>query len=160
MTKRQTDSISGPAKYADNLTHARRRLLRRRFKTVPYPNYLGMKIREIRPGHVALSFRVVEELKQYQGLLHGGAMASLADTAATFAALTIIPSGLDLITVEMKGNFLASVDKGTVTAVADVLHMGKRTSVIESSLFGRRQRLLWKGTFTCLHFPSERNLAG
>ncbi|MFC1476297.1 PaaI family thioesterase [Candidatus Zixiibacteriota bacterium] len=152
--------IAGPAKYAGNLTPARRRLLTQRFKTVPYPNYLGMKIKTMQPGHVILSFRVTENLKQYQGLLHGGAMASIADTAATFAALTIIPEELDLITVEMKGNFLASVDKGTVTAEADVLHLGQRTSVIECSLFGRNRRLLWKGTFTCLHFPSEMNITG
>ncbi len=157
---RTARKISGPAEYAGNLTPARRRLLTRRFKTIPYPNHLGMKIRTIQPGHVVLSFRVTEQLKQYQGLLHGGAMASLADTAATFAALTIIPSELDLITVEMKGNFLASIVRDTVNVVADVLHMGKRTSVIECALFGGRQRLLWKGSFTCLHFPSGMNLAG
>jgi uncharacterized protein (TIGR00369 family) len=159
MMKKKAQKIAGPAKYAGNLTPARRRLLIRRFKTVPYPNYLGMKIKTMQPGHVILSFRVTENLKQYQGLLHGGAMASIADTAATFAALTIIPEELDLITVEMKGNFLARVDKDTVTAEAEVLHLGRRTSVIECSLFGRNRRLLWKGTFTCLHFPSEMNIA-
>ena len=91
--------------YAGNLTTARRKLLTERFKTVPYPNHLGMRIKTIRPGYTALTFKVSKNLKQYQGLLHGGAMASIADTAATFAALTIIPSGLDLITLEMKGNF-------------------------------------------------------
>ncbi|MCP4712813.1 MAG: PaaI family thioesterase, partial [Planctomycetes bacterium] len=114
MMKKNAKKIAGPEKLAANLTPARRRLLTQRFQTVPYPNHLGMKIKTIRPGYVALTFKVVEALKQYQGLLHGGAMASIADTAATFAALTIIPAELDLITVEMKGNFLASVDKGTV----------------------------------------------
>jgi uncharacterized protein (TIGR00369 family) len=155
--KKNIKKTSGPGAYAGNLTPARRRLLTQRCKTVPYPNYLGMKIKQIKPGQVILSFQVTDNLKQYQGLLHGGAMASLADTAATFAALTIIPADLDLITVEMKGNFLASVEKGTVTAEAEVLHLGRRTSVIECSLFGRARRLLWKGTFTCLHFSSEMN---
>jgi len=158
--KKTTSDNTGFTKYAANFTPGRRRLLNQRFKTVPYPNHLGMKIKTMKPGRSALTFRVTEELKQYQGLLHGGAIASLADTAATVAALTIIPSGLDLITVEMKGNFLASADRGTVTAEADVLHMGKRTSVIECSLFGRGRRLLWKGTFTCLHFDSALNMSG
>ena len=158
--KNSTDDNTGPAKFASNFTARRRRLLNQRFKTVPYPNHLGMKIKSMKPGYTALTFRVVEELKQYQGLLHGGAIASLADTAATVAALTIIPSGLDLITVEMKGNFLASADRGTVTAEAEVLHMGKRTSVIECSTFGHGRRLIWKGTFTCLHFDSTLNMTG
>ena len=52
---------------------------------------------------------------------------------------------------------LAGTDKGYVNAIAEVIHMGRRTSVIECSLFGRDRRLLWKGLFTCLHFPSEIN---
>jgi len=155
-----TNDKTGPAKFAANFTTGRRRLLNQRFKTVPYPKHLGMKIKTMKPGHATLTFRVTEKLKQYQGLLHGGAIASLADTAATIAALTIIPGGLDLVTVEMKGNFLASADRGIVTAEADVLHMGKRTSVIECSLLGRGRRLLWKGTFTCLHFDSTLNMSG
>ena len=149
---------TSPADYAPNFTTKRRRLLTQRFKTVPYPNYLGMKIKTVRAGHVTVSFKVSDNLKQYQGLLHGGAMTSIADTAASFAALTIIPPDLDLITVDIKGNFLAAVDKGVVTAEADVVHMGKRTSVIECSLYGPGRRLLWKGMFTCLHFPSEINI--
>ena len=147
----------GPAQYAPNFTAKRRRLLTRRFETVPFPNYLGMRIKTIRAGHVTLSMRIREELKQYQGLLHGGAMTSIADTAASFAALTIIPADLDLITIDIKGNFPASIDKGVVTAEADVTHMGRRTSVIDCSLYGRNRRLLWKGMFTCLHFPSDLN---
>ena len=100
---------TSPADYAPNFTTKRRRLLTQRFKTVPYPNYLGMKIKAVRAGHVTVSFKVSDNLKQYQGLLHGGAMTSIADTAASFAALTIIPPDLDLITVDIKGNFLAAV---------------------------------------------------
>ena len=151
---------SAPEAYASNFTPGRRRMLARRLKTVPFPNFLGIKLREMRAGRVALSFQVTGDLKQYQGFLHGGAITSLADTAASFAALTVISDDLDLITVDIKGNFLATVDKGAVRAEAEVVHMGRRTSVIECSLYGRNRRLLWHGLFTCLHFPSDMNRNG
>jgi len=151
---------SGLERYAEDFTTKRRRMLAQRLKTVPFPNFLGIKLKTMQAGRVVLSFRVTENLKQYQGLLHGGAITSIADTAASFAALTIIPQDLDLITVDIKGNFLASTDKGIVTADATVLHMGQRTSVIDCTLFDCNKRQLWKGMFTCLHFPSEMNASG
>lgn len=137
-------------------TPARGRRLKALFTTIPFPRFLGMTLEKLAAGEARVALPAARELRQYQGIVHGGALAALADTAATFAAMTLLPEDTDLVTIEFKINFLRAADRGRTFAHGSILRMGSRISVAEVQLFGRnRRQLLSTGTFTMLNFHSE-----
>lgn len=136
-------------------SHAVRQFLTARFRTVPFIRHLGMRLDSLKHGEVAISLAAGDTLKQYQGLVHGGAIASLCDTAATFAVLTQLPEDRDIVTIEFKVNFLAPLAKGRVTAHARTVRLGSRVAVAEVEVTqGGRREPAAIGLFTMLVFPT------
>ena len=81
------------------------------------------------------------ELCTAAGVLHGGVLMTLADTAGAVCAFLNLPAGATTVTIESKTNFFGAVRDGTVTARARPLHVGKSTIVVETDLVdasGRR----------------------
>lgn len=69
------------------------------------------------------------------GMLHGGAVMALADSAGAAVASLNLPDGATgTSTIESKTNFLGGVRDGTVTATARVLHAGSTTVVVETEV--------------------------
>ncbi len=150
LGRKRSDDVSR------NWTASRRRILVRRFKSVPYPNWLGLKVAKLGAGTADLSLAVKKHHQQYQGIAHGGVLASLADTAATFAALTVLPEGMDVVTIEFKVNFLAPVPAGRIIAKGSVIRVGSRVAVSDVRVYGpTKDRLALTGTFTMLVFPKS-----
>ncbi|UCG38577.1 MAG: PaaI family thioesterase [bacterium] len=84
----------------------------------PFERTLGIRIDEAAAGEAVLSMPFTVKLAQGKGLLHGGAITTLADTAAAMAIKTLLPENTHFATVEMTTSFLAPVRGGTVTARA------------------------------------------
>ncbi|CAM4004206.1 PaaI family thioesterase [Palleronia rufa] len=81
---------------------------------------------------VVCTMEVAEHLANRNGMLHGGALMTLADNAAGTAAFVMIPAPRTNTTVESKTNFLRGVKVGdTVRAVCVPLHVGRRTMVFQ-----------------------------
>jgi uncharacterized protein (TIGR00369 family) len=76
------------------------------------------------------------------GVLHGGYLMSLADTAAATLAFLNLPAGATTATIEAKTNFLAAVREGSVTARAELVHVGKRTIVLQVDVTDDAGRLV------------------
>ena len=103
--------------------------VKRQIKRAPFPALLGLKLRTVAPGRVVIRMPNRAQFRQYRGATHGGALASLIDTAATFASNTLIGEEQDSVTIEMKVNFLAAGTGRHLEAHAKVLHHGRTTSV-------------------------------
>jgi uncharacterized protein (TIGR00369 family) len=86
----------------------------------PFEKYLGMRIDVAGEGRAALSMPFRASHCQGAGLMHGGAVVSLADTALAIAIKTLLPEGTHFATVDMALKFHAPVRWGTVQAVAFV----------------------------------------
>ena len=110
------------------------RELHQRFRGVPFLQLLKMRVDHIGSGTVTLSMPIRAEVRQYLGIAHGGALTSLADTAATFAALTVLPKGAEVITIEFKLNFLEQVTRKRAVAVARIVRLGGRIAVAEAAV--------------------------
>src|SRR6476620_911964 len=77
---------------------------------------------------VRLSLQWDERLCTSGGLLHGGAVMALADSAGGASAFLNLPAGaIGTSTIESKTNFLGGVKQGVVTASARPLHVGSST---------------------------------
>ena len=94
---------------------------------------MGFEIASLDRGHVVLRMRVKQHHKQALGVVHGGVLASLADTAGGLASHTAATNSR-VVTIEMKINYLEGVPHGTVTADARVVRIGKHIAVVDCDL--------------------------
>jgi uncharacterized protein (TIGR00369 family) len=100
------------------------------FASVPYARFLGLQLGEFRDGEVSIQLEVREELKQNQGVVHGGAIASLIDTASAFAVLTRIETTERVTTTDLTIHYLRPVISGRITATARIVRGGRRLFVL------------------------------
>jgi uncharacterized protein (TIGR00369 family) len=101
------------------------------------------------PDAVVISVDWKPELCTSNGLLHGGVIMALADSAGGACAFANLPDGaIGTSTIESKTNFLGAVKSGAITATATVLHRGSTTIVIETSVRDDADRLIAKVTQT------------
>ncbi len=91
--------------------------------------HLQTRLLRVEPGCVELALPFSDKVTQQQGGFHGGAIGALADIAGGYAALTVIPEGMEVVTVEYKINFLSSFQGGELRATGKVLKSGKRIVV-------------------------------
>jgi 1,4-dihydroxy-2-naphthoyl-CoA hydrolase len=68
------------------------------------------------------------------GVLHGGAIMTLADTLGAICAFLNLPPGAGTSTIESKTNFFAAVRSGHVEGVTRPLHVGRRTIVVQTDV--------------------------
>lgn len=118
--------------------------MREIFETSPFSRYLGMTIESLDEGYARIYMSCRQELKQIQGIIHGGALASLADTAVGLALATMIETYQRINTIEMKINFLASIREGQVVAEARILRKGKAVAVGDVSIFDEHGKMVAK----------------
>ena len=110
--------------------------------------FFGLELEAAEAGHAVLRMRVAPKHKQVHGVVHGGILAALADTAGGLATYMVVPRGTRETTVEMKINYLEPVDRGTVLAEAHVLRKGKNFAVVDCNVVGAAGRLAAKALMT------------
>jgi 1,4-dihydroxy-2-naphthoyl-CoA hydrolase len=112
---------------------------------VPLSATLGIRLAEATSDAVRLELDWRAELCTAGGVLHGGALMSLADTAGAVCAFLNLPTDAEgTTTIESKTNLLAAVRGGTVTATATPLHVGSSLIVVEAELRRDDERLVAK----------------
>jgi 1,4-dihydroxy-2-naphthoyl-CoA hydrolase len=120
-------------------------------EAMPLCATLGISAESYTPEKVALSLEWTPSLCTTNGILHGGALMALADSAGGACALLNLPHDASgTATVESKTNFLGAVRAGTVTATSTPLHRGGATIVVETEVRDSRARLVAKVTQTQL----------
>ena len=118
--------------------------------TMPLCATLGITATEFAPERVVLHLDWQAALCTSAGVLHGGALMTLADSAGAGVAFLNLPEGATgTSTIESKTNFLGAVREGaSVTATATPLHRGATTIVVETEVRTADGRLVAKTTQT------------
>lgn len=125
--------------------------IRESFDRQGFMRTLGAVLESVEPGTVTITCSFDEGLSQQHGLLHGGVVASLADVACGYAALSLMPADREVLTVEFKVHFLKPAQTDRVIAVGQVLQAGRTLTVCEGSVFdSTRTRVLAKMTTTMI----------
>jgi uncharacterized protein (TIGR00369 family) len=109
---------------------------------------LGLELESLEAGRVIFSMKVKDRHKQMHGVVHGGVLATLADTVAAIAAYTAVPMGTHIATVELKINYLEAVEDGKIKAEARVLRAGRNFVVTECEIFSERGTMAAKALMT------------
>ena len=119
------------------------------WSTMPFAQTLGSALLEAGAPEVRARLAWDASLCTAGGVLHGGALMSLADSAAAVCAFLNLPEGAGgTTTVESKTNFMRAVREGSVTATSTPLHKGRRFVVVETELRDDSERLVAKVTQT------------
>ena len=113
---------------------------------------LGMRVVR-RDAHHTVVTMPVDRALQVVGILHGGASAALIGTAASVAAREAAPEGLVPVGAELQVSHLRPVSQGTVRAVTQPLHVGRRTTVYEVRVTDVSEHLVARGTLRSLYVP-------
>jgi uncharacterized protein (TIGR00369 family) len=122
--------------------------IRAKFELNHFPKMIGLEIDDIEPGRARLSLEVVEKHRQLQGVMHGGAIATLVDTAVAFAIVGASEPHAKFTTIELKVNYLLPIVEGRVVAEARLIRDGKRIVVAECDVFDAAGKLAAKGLLT------------
>ena len=96
--------------------------------------HLGARLLQAAPGLCEVALPYSDRVTQQQGGFHGGAMGALADIAGGYAALTVVPEGMEVSTVEYKVNFLAAFQGGELRATGRVVKAGRRIIVTSAEV--------------------------
>lgn len=116
--------------------------------TIPYAVGLGISLDEATPQLVRGSLRWSPERCTTSGVLHGGAVMSLADTVGAVCAFLNLPPGAGTATVESATNFFRGVRDGTLHGTARPLHVGRSFIAVRTELTDDAGRLVGQTTQT------------
>lgn len=118
-------------------------------EAMPFSATLGARANKYTSDEVVLSLDWAPSLCTTGGIMHGGVIMSLADSAGGACALLNLPDEASgTATIESKTNFLGAVRSGMVTATAIPLHIGGATIVVETSVRDSSGRQVAKVTQT------------
>jgi uncharacterized protein (TIGR00369 family) len=118
----------------DNLDEARLNRARAAFASVAYANLLGLELCDLKSGEVTVCLDVRDDLKQNRGVVHGGAIASVIDTASAFAILTKIENDETVTTTDLTIHYLRPITSGRLLARAQIVRGGRRRFVVHVDL--------------------------
>ena len=110
-----------------------------------FAEYNHLELSSVEPDHAVFRLHIRPESKNPYGIVHGGAIYTMADNATGYAAHT---DGRIYVTQESSMHFLRNQSEGVVRADARVLHRGKSTCLVHVDILGEDERLLATGTFT------------
>lgn len=139
---------------ADRLTEVRERFAASEF----HRNVIGARLAHVARGEVDVSLVAEPRHLNLAGTLHGGMIATLADTATGLAFRTTLGPGMSFLTSTLSVTFLRPGRPGTVTARGRVVRTGSRFGYAEADVEDGEGRLLARATatFTVIAEPMDQ----
>lgn len=109
---------------------------------MPYAEASGIEVQVATPQEVTGSMAWAPERCTIGGLLHGGALMTLADSIGAICAFLNLPEGASTSTLESKTNLFRGVREGSVRATSRPLHVGRTTIAVQTELRDHQDRLV------------------
>jgi uncharacterized protein (TIGR00369 family) len=106
---------------------------------------LGASLVNVAPGLIEIAIRPVPAISQQHGFVHAGAVSAIADTAAGYAALSLMPAGKGVLTTEFKINLVAPAAGELILARGKVVKAGRTLTLAQTEVFaitGEREKLI------------------
>jgi uncharacterized protein (TIGR00369 family) len=127
-------------------------VVRRSFAAQGLLGLIGAQLASIAPGRVEVMLPFSPNVTQQQGFFHGAAVAAIADVAGGYAALSLMPEGSEVVTIEYKINFVNPAVGERLVAVGDVVRAGRtitvcRVDVYAESAEGRQLTALLQASY-------------
>ena len=98
-------------------------------------NHIGAELGTVAPGYCEISIPYSDDLSQQHGFFHGGIVGTIADSAAGYAAFSLMAAGDGILTVEYKLNLMAPADGEVMIARGSVIRPGRSLTVGKADVF-------------------------
>jgi acyl-CoA thioesterase len=121
----------------------------------PFYQYLGMEVLDAGDGICRLHLPIKGDLKNLFGMVHGGVISTLLDTACSIAAGTLMGEDEMAVTIDQTVNYVSNTSEGTLYAEGKAVHRGRNTAVAQAEVRDDRGNLVAYGTATI--FVSRRS---
>lgn len=108
------------------------------FARQPFMAHIGARITALAPGFCEVAVERRPELTQQHGFVHGGVLASIADSAAGYAAFSLMPADSSVLTVEYKLNIVRPGAGEAMIARGRVVKPGRTLFVVQADVFARK----------------------
>lgn len=120
-----------------------------------FPQHIGMKLTSVALDRATLELRLQPCHLQLYGVVHGGVLATLIDTATFWAVFMRIPENAGLVNVDLKLNYLQSVTTGLLSVEGRCLRPGRTLSYAEAFVRNETGDLIVHGTSTLMTLPEK-----
>jgi len=108
---------------------------------VPFAKLLGIEVDSVEPGHAVLSMKLRDDLMRNNAIAHGGAIATLIDSAMAIAIMALLEENERTVTVDLTIHYLRPISEGTARASARVVRAGRRVITVSAELFDQNEKL-------------------
>jgi uncharacterized protein (TIGR00369 family) len=115
----------------------------------------------VEPGRTEIHLPHWEGVEQQHGFVHGGVIGMIADSAAGYAAMTVVPASASVLTVEYKMNLVAPADGEKLIARGKVVRPGRTLIVTQGEVFAVKEGkeslcALMQQTIMVMHGKGEK----
>jgi uncharacterized protein (TIGR00369 family) len=129
--------------------------IRERLRGSEFYGWAGIELVDASPGVVEVAFQAGPEHVNLQGLVHGGMLATVADTAMGLAVRTILEPGRRHVTVQLGVEFLSPGRPGRIVARGRSVKIGSQLGFAEADVVDTRDRLLARAHSTLSVTPER-----
>lgn len=126
---------------APDLTDEQRRRVEAARESVPFLKLLGIEVESAGPGTATLVLPIRQEIMRNDGIVHGGAVASLIDSAFAFAIIPMLAEDERTVTIDMTVHYLRPLSGGLAKTVARVVRFGRRVITVSAEVFDENGKL-------------------
>jgi len=124
-------------------------------KNSPYPTHMRMTLEDIGIDRAEVVIQLADCHLQPFGIVHGGVVATIFDTATFWAAFLRLPATDGLVNIDLKLNYLKSIVDGKLIARGTCIRPGRSISYAEASVYDENEDLIAHGTSTLMVLPAK-----
>jgi uncharacterized protein (TIGR00369 family) len=124
---------------------------------------LGATLDKVSPGAVEIAVQPIPAISQQHGFVHAGAISAIADSAAGYAALSLMPEGSGVLTTEFKINLVAPAAGERIVARGRVVKAGRTLTLAQAEVFAvtdGKEKLIALLTATMMNIKDREEIAG
>lgn len=120
--------------------------------------FCGLQASKIKKGIFESTLKIGENHKTQDNFIHAGLIATMSDHTAGYAAYTLVPDNIRILTIEFKINFFKPAHGNSLICTSEVINQGKRIIVAQSTIFDVRdthQKMVSKSTITLMAIDAD-----
>ncbi|MCD6293100.1 MAG: PaaI family thioesterase [Deltaproteobacteria bacterium] len=121
----------------------------------PYPCHMSMRLVSLALDRTTVELEIGDCHLQPYGIVHGGVLSTLIDTATFWSVFMRIPETAGLVNIDLKLNYLQAVQSGKLIAEGYAIRSGRSISYAEAKVFNEDNELIAHGTSTLKILPGK-----
>ncbi len=121
--------------------------------------FCGFQVAKIEKGYLESTLTIGENHKTQDNFIHAGVIATMSDHTAGYAAYTLVPDDIRILTIEFKINFLKPAYGHALQCKSEVISQGKQIIVAQSTVFDVRdahEKMISKSTITLMAIDANK----